>query len=131
MELIQTEEAEVLASYDHYNWGEYAAVTRNTYGKGQAVYVGTKVDGTTLNTLLEKWLRQAEVDMTEEKYPVIVRKGTNDYGKTVRYYLNYSSAEQKVLYRYGKATEILTGAEVAHNDTMTVGPWDLLILEEH
>lgn len=131
MELIQTEEAEVLASYDHYNWGEYAAVTRNTYGKGQAVYVGTKVDGTTLNTLLEMWLRQAEVDMTEEKYPVIIRKGTNDYGKTVRYYLNYSSAEQKVLYRYGKATEILTGAEVAHNDTMTVGPWDLLILEEH
>ncbi len=131
MELIQTEEAEVLASYDHYNWGEYAAVTRNTYGKGQAVYVGTKVDGTTLNTLLEMWLRQAEVDMTEEKYPVIIRKGTNDYGKTVRYYLNYSSAEQKVLYRYGKATEILTGAEVAHNDTMTVEPWDLLILEEH
>ena len=62
---------------------------------------------------------------------MIVRKGTNDYGKTVRYYLNYSSAEQKVLYRYGKATEILTGAAVAHNDTMTVGPWDLLILEEH
>ena len=131
MELIQTEEAEVLASYDHYNWGEYAAVTRNTYGKGQAVYVGTKVDGTTLNTLLEKWLRQAEVDMTEEKYPVIVRKGTNDYGKTVRYYLNYSGTEQEVLYRYGEGTEILTGTQVQHKERMTVGPWDLRIVEEH
>ena len=27
------QEAEVLASYDHYNWKEYAAITKNHYGK--------------------------------------------------------------------------------------------------
>ncbi|MDD7728487.1 MAG: beta-galactosidase [Clostridia bacterium] len=130
MELIETEGAEVLASYDHYNWGEYAAITRNVYGKGKAVYVGTKVDDTTLNTLLDEWLRQAEVDVPEEKYPLIIRKGTNDYGKTVRYYLNYSNKEQKTAYQYGDGTEILTGEHIACKDTLQIAPWNLKIIEE-
>ena len=37
MELLVSEGAEVLASYEHYNWKDYAAITRNHYGKGQAV----------------------------------------------------------------------------------------------
>ena len=40
MELLVSEGAEVLASYEHYNWKDYAAITRNHYGKGQAVYIG-------------------------------------------------------------------------------------------
>lgn len=130
MEMIETDGAEVLASYDHYNWGEYAAITRNTYGKGQAVYVGTKVDDITLNTLLEEWLKQAAVDVPEEKYPVIIRKGTNDYGKTVRYYLNYSKEEQKVPYRYGNGTELLTGANVSGGEVLQIAPWNLQIIEQ-
>ena len=31
MELLMPQEAEVLASYDHYNWKEYAAITKNHY----------------------------------------------------------------------------------------------------
>ncbi|MFR5152844.1 MAG: beta-galactosidase trimerization domain-containing protein [Ruminococcus sp.] len=38
------EGAEVLASYEHYNWKDYAAITRNHYGKGQAVYIGCMTD---------------------------------------------------------------------------------------
>ena len=34
MELLIPQEAEVLAFYDHYNWKEYAAITKNHYGKG-------------------------------------------------------------------------------------------------
>ncbi len=130
MELIETEGAEILASYAHYNWGEYAAVTRNTYGKGTAVYVGTKVDDTTLNILLSQWLEKAGVDLPKEKYPVIIRKGTNDYGKTIRYYLNYSREEQKVPYRYGEGREILTGVQIPCDDIMALAPWDLKIVEE-
>ncbi len=40
MELLKSEGAEILASYDHYNWDGYAAVTRNACGKGYAYYIG-------------------------------------------------------------------------------------------
>ena len=44
MELLVSEGAEVLASYEHYNWKDYAAITRNHYGKGLAVYIGCMTD---------------------------------------------------------------------------------------
>lgn len=37
MELLIPDSAEVLASYEHYNWKEYAAITKNHYGNGVAV----------------------------------------------------------------------------------------------
>ncbi len=40
MELLIPEGAEVLASYDHANWGRYAAVTRNHCEKGCAYHIG-------------------------------------------------------------------------------------------
>ena len=33
MELLKPEGAEVLAGYDHYNWKDYAAITRNNMVK--------------------------------------------------------------------------------------------------
>ena len=47
MELLMPQEAEVLASYDHYNWKEYAAITKNHYGKGTAIYIGCMTDDNT------------------------------------------------------------------------------------
>ena len=51
MELLVSEGAEVLASYEHYNWKDYAAITRNHYGKGQAVYIGCMTDEETLKSV--------------------------------------------------------------------------------
>ena len=48
MELLMPQEAEVLASYDHYNWKEYAAITKNHYRKGTAIYIGCMTDDNTL-----------------------------------------------------------------------------------
>ncbi len=36
MELLETQGAQVVASYDHYAWKKYAAVTKNDFGKGPA-----------------------------------------------------------------------------------------------
>ena len=44
MELLMPQEAEVLAFYDHYNWKEYAAITKNHYEKGTAIYIGCMTD---------------------------------------------------------------------------------------
>ncbi len=90
MELLVSEGAEVLASYEHYNWKDYAAITRNHYGKGQAVYIGCMTDEETLKSVYKAVLPEADVEIPEYHYPIIVRKGLNDLGKTVCYFLNYS-----------------------------------------
>ena len=54
MELLMPQEAEVLASYDHYNWKEYAAITKNHYGKGAAIYIGCMTDDNTLKAVTHR-----------------------------------------------------------------------------
>ena len=130
MELLMPQEAEVLASYDHYNWKEYAAITKNHYGKGTAIYIGCMTDDNTLKAVLTEALNSAEVEIPEYSWPVIVRKGTNDLGKCVRYILNYSAEEQKVTYHGADGTELFSEESVQDGEMITVLSWDLKVVEE-
>ena len=130
MELLMPQEAEVLASYDHYNWKEYAAITKNHYGKGTAIYIGCMTDDNTLKAVLTEALNSAEVEIQEYSWPVIVRKGINDLNKCVRYILNYSAEEQNVIYHGANGTELFSEESVQDGDTVTVLPWNLKIVEE-
>lgn len=130
MELLEPYDAEILASYDHYNWKKYAAITKNSYGKGKAVYIGCMTNKAILAKVLEDILQDASVEIIEEKFPVIVRKGQNDFGKTVRFYLNYSAQEQTTKYRFVDGIEILSGSEVKEQDDIIIPPWGVKIIEE-
>ena len=130
MELLMPQEAEVLASYDHYNWKEYAAITKNHYRKGTAIYIGCMTDDNTLKAVLTEALNSAEVEIPEYSWPVIIRKGTNDLGKCVRYILNYSAEEQNVVYHGADRTELFSEESVQDGDTVTVLPWNVKIIEE-
>ena len=130
MELLMPQEAEVLAPYDHYNWKEYAAITKNHYGKGTAIYIGCMTDNNTLKAVLTEALNSAEVEIPEYSWPVIVRKGTNDLGKCVRYILNYSAEEQKVTYHGADGTELFSEESVQDGEMITVLSWDLKVVEE-
>ena len=130
MELLMPQEAEVLAFYDHYNWKEYAAITKNHYGKGTAIYIGCMTDNNTLKAVLTEALNSAEVEIPEYSWPVIVRKGTNDLCKCVRYILKYSSEEQNVVYHGADGTELFSEESVQDGETVTVLPWNVKIIEE-
>ena len=130
MELLMPQEAEVLAFYDHYNWKEYAAITKNHYGKGTAIYIGCMTDNNTLKAVLTEALNSAEVEIPEYSWPVIVRKGTNDLCKCVRYILNYSAEEQNVVYHGADGTELFSEESVQDGETVTVLPWNVKIIEE-
>ena len=130
MELLMPQEAEVLASYDHYNWKEYAAITKNHYRKGTAIYIGCMTDDNTLKAVLTEALNSAEVEIPEYSWPVIIRKGTNDLGKCVRYILNYSAEEQNVVYHGADGTELFSEESVQDGDSIAVLPWNLKIVEE-
>jgi beta-galactosidase len=130
MELLIPEGAEVLASYDHYNWKDYAAITKNHYGEGTAVYIGCMTDKKLLKKILREALSQAGVELPKEHFPVIIRKGTNDFGKTVRFCFNYSDKSQLVKYKSVDGMDLLTDSVVNRNDVISVEPWGVKIIEE-
>ena len=130
MELLTADGAEVLASYEHYNWKDYAAITRNHYGKGQAVYIGCMTDEDTLKAVYKAVLPEAGVEIPEYHYPIIVRKGTNDLGKTIRYFLNYSAVELEMPYEYKNGEELLENTSVERGATLQMPAWGVKIVEE-
>ena len=130
MELLVSEGAEVLASYEHYNWKDYAAITRNHYGKGQAVYIGCMTDEETLKSVYKAVLPEAGVEIPEYHYPIIVRKGLNDLGKTVCYFLNYSGMELEMPYDYNNGIELLENTAVENGTALQMPAWGVKIVEE-
>ena len=130
MELLVSEGAEVLASYEHYNWKDYAAITRNHYGKGQAVYIGCMTDEETLKSVYKAVLPEAGVEIPEYHYPIIVRKGLNDLGKTVCYFLNYSGMELEMPYDYKNGIELLENTAVENGTALQMPAWGVKIVAE-
>ena len=130
MELLVSEGAEVLASYEHYNWKDYAAITRNHYGKGQAVYIGCMTDEETLKSVYKAVLPEADVEIPEYHYPIIVRKGLKDLGKTVCYFLNYSGMELEMPYDYKNGIELLENTAVENGTALQMPAWGVKIVEE-
>ena len=130
MELVLPETAETLLTYEHYNWNGYAAVTRNRFGTGTAYYIGCMMDDRLLEKILLKALDDAGIDNAERVYfPLIVRKGTNDFGKNVWYYLNYSNQERKLKNMYGDGIELLKGTLVKQGESIRIPPWDVKVVE--
>ena len=131
MELLMPDEGcEVLASYDHKYWGEYAAVTENAYGRGKAMYIGCGLSEKLLRRLLAHAAEETGIDYPEGiSFPVIVRRGTNDAGHTIAYYFNYSPDDVSVRNGAGSGTELFTGRTVAENEEMTLNGWQFAIVE--
>lgn len=131
MELLNPEGAEVLASYDHYNWKRYAAITQNQYGKGTAMYLGCHVSNEMLREILSDILKRIGLWGQEQEvpFPVIIKKGINDFGKEIRYYLNYSPQVQEVKYYGNEAKDLLTEDKIYEGQTLRIEPWNLRILE--
>ena len=119
----------MLASYEHPAWGKYAAITRNRFGKGNAVYLGCMTGEAVLANVLRGALTDAGVSLPEQAFPVIVRGGVNDFGRRVTFYLNYS-ADAHEAHACMTGRELLGDKAVAEGETLTLAPWGLAILEE-
>lgn len=144
MELLIPRGAKALAVYDHEGWDGYGAVTRNHYGKGTATYLGCMTGEEALDIILKDVLACAGIDREEESFPVIVRKGRNDFGKEVIFYLNYSPKAQTVVWQGNKAaregkgaeegqrregTELISGKKIRQGEVLEIAPWNLAVLE--
>ncbi|MBB3112818.1 beta-galactosidase [Paenibacillus phyllosphaerae] len=132
MELLTPTTAEVLASYDHPQWGQYAAITRNRHGAGTATYVGCMTSGAVMRKVFEGALKEAGLWGVEQQaaFPLIVKKGTNRAGRTVRYYFNYSSEAVHYAYPHESGHELLSDRPVDAGGQMELAPWGVHIIVE-
>lgn len=152
IELVAPAEGtEVLATYGHYAWKDYAAVTRNSFGKGSAEWIATLLDADSIRAVMREAVEHAGVAGagTALAGKVAVRQGVNAKGETVTYLLNYSADEVTiaspvsgdvvvapvVIATEGEIDEVATaevalkeGDAVAAGDEVTIGRWNVAVI---
>jgi beta-galactosidase len=131
-EFLMPEHAKTLATYDHPFFGKWPAITENQFGSGTLLYEGTYLSDALQKAVLTHALQEAGLAGPDQILAanVHVRHGVNRMGKRIHYYFNYSGGEVKPAYSYEGAANLLDGKPVAKNGILTIGPWDVAIVEE-
>ncbi len=131
IELIEPKGAKVLAKYNHPVWGEYAAITHNTYGSGSALYIGCcpteKVYSEVFSYLLKE--NKQWTQMQEYIYPIIVRRGVNDDQKGIIYFFNYSGDSKSIIYAFEDGLDLLENEMFHKGDKLSLPAWGVKIVE--
>jgi beta-galactosidase len=126
MEFLNPTTAKVIARFEHHSWPNYAAITRNSYGKGEVTYIGFMPSDALIEGILTDTAKRAGVVWPDAaRFPLIVRNGTLTNGRRVRYLLNYSREKQNIPRELTNGTDLLTGRQAAS----TIDPWGVAILE--
>jgi beta-galactosidase len=131
-EFLIPEHAKAIAYYDHPFFGKWPAITENAFGAGTLLYEGTFLSNVLQTAVLRETLGKIGLLGEDEKVPaeVHVQHGVNRLGKRLHYYFNYSAKTVDVSYPYAGGTNLLDSKAVAKASAMTLGPWDLAIVEE-
>jgi len=130
-EFLQLDTAKALAYYDHHFFGRWPAITQNQYGAGKVIYEGTYLSDKLQKAVLQSALQDAGLAGPDQQLPpqIHTRSGVNDFGKTVRYFFNYSGAAASFKYQYKAGTDLLTSRLVKPDEVVNLAPWDLAIIE--
>ena len=132
MEMLHPTTAKVVARYKHPSWPADAAMTRNSWGKGEVSYIGFMPSDAMIEKIMAGEVQRAGVEptMAGVRFPLIVRGGTLKNGHAVRYMFNYSATPQQLtVARAG--TELLHDRKLASGQKIDLAAWDLAIVEEN
>jgi beta-galactosidase len=133
MELLTPTTATVVARYRHPVWGKYAAITRNTYGKGEVTYVGFMPSDVLTEKIVEDTVKRAGLWGPQQSthFPTIVRSGVLSNGHRVHYFLNYSADPAGVSYAFTDGTDLLSGRRVTQGGNLSLPAWGVAVMEEN
>ncbi|HET9172456.1 MAG TPA: beta-galactosidase [Actinospica sp.] len=119
-------DAEVLATYQHPHFGRWPALTTRRHGDGRITYVGT-VPGRSLARTLAAWLTPKPVGgWTGLPVSVTVSTGTAPDARRVHIVHNWNWDPVSVTAPL-PLTDVLTGASVAADAQIQLGPWDVRV----
>ncbi len=131
-EYLIPEKAKALAYYGHPVFGQYPAITRNSFGRGTLTYEGTYLSDRLQEKIVLDTLKTAGVLLTDASLPapVKVKHGILQDGKAVHFYLNFSAAPQEFAYAYADGIELLYGKPATRSQMLTLPAWDAAIIKE-
>jgi beta-galactosidase len=131
-EMLVPDTAKGLAFYETPFLAKYPAITRNPYGSGTLTYEGTVLSPALQRNVMLDELKLLGLSSPDQNLPLPVRvkHGMNRHNQTLHYYLNYSQEAQTFTYSYGAGENLLSEKAVSHGDKLTLGPWDVAIIEE-
>lgn len=130
MELIEAEDAEVLMYYDHPEWGNYSAITKNKYGEGIAYYVGCYLDHKSTQLIIEQILN--ELDLASEfkyQFPLIHKKLNTKENEAIHFFFNYSGKSHDFRLPFKKGKNLLTDEILNYKDSISIDKWQSIIVK--
>jgi beta-galactosidase len=131
MEFLEPTTATVVARYKHHSWPAFAAMTRNSYGRGEVTYLGFMPTDVLMEKILAEEVKRAGVpERSELRFPLIVRSGTLSNGHRVRYLFNYSGTAKQFSYPFAAGTDLLSGRHVLSLAMFELQPWGVALIEE-
>ena len=135
MELITCDTAVPVLKYSHPAYERYAAVAKNQYGNGSTLYFGTMfendelLESVLLSFLHETGFSGGDLSSDAPHYPLIVKRGINDSGKELCYYLNYSKDPVSVTHRGKDGIELVSETSIVCGDKIDLGGWGVAVVE--
>lgn len=131
-ELLKPEGAETIAKYHHKYWGQYSGITRNSYGKGKAYYIGCYTEKQVLKEIYQSAMESANLSdkIPNVAWPIIIKNGCNEQGKKLHYVLHYSEDDSSLECPYENVKDILTGNSYKKGENISLRDWDVVILQE-
>jgi beta-galactosidase len=125
-DVLEEQNAKVIARYTGHHYAGKPAVTENDYGNGKVYYLGCDLSEGALQSLSDYICDKADI-CTEFKYPIHNVEIVENYcsGKQVFFILNHN--DHFVIMSLDKTyTNLLSGEEV--KDVLTLQPYDVAIL---
>ena len=135
MELITCDTAVPVLKYSHPAYERYAAAAKNQYGNGSTLYFGTMfendelLESVLLSFLHETGFSGGDLSSDAPHYPLIVKRGINDAGKELCYYLNYSKDPVSVTHRGKDGIELVSETSIVCGDKIDLGGWGVAVVE--
>jgi beta-galactosidase len=126
-DVIHLKGANALAIFEQDYYKESAAVTHNRYGKGDAFYVGTVLEETGMEWLLELVCKTAEIESVNAHAPAGVEILHRENGKSSWIFILNHSNECKSVPMEKHGYNLLTGEKT--NDLFTLDPTDVAIIQ--
>ena len=135
MELITCDTAVPVLKYSHPAYERYAAAAKNQYGNGSTLYFGTMfendelLESVLLSFLQETGFSGGDLSSDAPHYPLIIKRGINDSGKELCYYLNYSKDPVSVTHHGKNGVELISETAIVCGDKIDLGGWGVAVVE--
>lgn len=135
MELITCDTAVPVLKYSHPAYERYAAAAKNQYGNGSTLYFGTMfendelLESVLLSFLHETGFSGGDLSSDAPHYPLIIKRGINDSGKELCYYLNYSKDPVSVTHHGKNGVELISETSIVCGDKIDLGGWGVAVVE--